>query len=39
MSQLARIAATPTLPALIAIAGDRASLRFLEFLDRITLEM
>jgi site-specific recombinase XerD len=31
MNQLARIKAPTALPALIAVAGDRASLRFLEF--------
>jgi site-specific recombinase XerD len=31
MNQLARIFAPTALPALIAVAGDRASLRFLEF--------
>lgn len=31
MTQLARITASPALPALVSAAGDRASLRFLEF--------
>jgi hypothetical protein len=31
MNQLARIAPSTTLPALITAAGDRASMRFLEF--------
>ena len=31
MNQLARIPASPTLPTLISAAGERASLRFLEF--------
>lgn len=33
MSQLAPLTALMSLPALIASAGDRAGLRFLEFLD------
>jgi hypothetical protein len=31
MSQLVRAVASPALPALIAVAGERASRRFLEF--------
>src|SRR3712207_7870046 len=34
MNPLVRHPASPTLPALIAAAGDQADMRFLEFLDR-----